>query len=121
MSKRAIAVLIACFCTVFTAFSIRYGYGVLLPEMLADWAISKTTAGIIYSSYFLAYTILSPVLGMLGDRYDTRIILTLFAAVLGAGAFLMATASSVVEASLYFALAGIGASACWAPRAGCAS
>lgn len=114
------AVLVACFCTVFTAFSIRYGYGVLLPGMLRDLAISKTSAGIIYSSYFIAYTIFSPVLGMLGDRYDTRIILTVFAAVLGAGAFLMAFASSVVEASLYFALAGIGASACWAPLMGLA-
>jgi MFS family permease len=115
MDRRALAVLVACFCTVFTAFSIRYGYGVLLPEMLPSLAISKTSAGIIYSSYFIAYTILAPVLGMMADRYNTRAILTLFTAVLGVGAILMAYASSVVEASLYFTLAGIGTSACWAP------
>ena len=115
MNRRALAVLVACFCTVFTAFSIRYGYGVLLPEMLPSLAISKTEAGVIYASYFAAYTILSPVLGLMADRYNVRLLLTSFAAILGVGAFLMAYSSSVVEASLFFAIAGIGASACWAP------
>ena len=69
MDKRALGVLVACFCTVFTSYAIRYGYGVLLPEMLPDLAISKTEAGIIYASFFIAYTILSPLLGLLGDRY----------------------------------------------------
>jgi len=115
MDKRTIAVLVACFCTVFTAFTIRYGYGVFLPEMLSALAVSKTEAGVIYASYFTAYTICSPILGVLGDRYDARVILTLFLAILGVGALLMAYSSSVLTASVYFALAGIGASACWAP------
>jgi hypothetical protein len=34
MSKRALAVLFACFCTIFAAYAIRYSYGTLLPEML---------------------------------------------------------------------------------------
>jgi MFS family permease len=115
MTKRAPGVLIACFFTLFTNYSIRYGYGVLLPGMLVSLAISKTEAGIISASYFIAYTVCSPVLGLMGDRYNARVLLTVFTAVLGIGAFLMSTVSSVVEGSLYFALAGIGASACWAP------
>ena len=115
MSKRAIAILVACFVTTFTTYAIRYGYGVFLPEMLPSLFISKTEAGVIYASYFVAYTIFSPVLGLMGDRYDTRIILTLFSAILGIGTFLMAFSSSATTASLYFAIAGIGASACWAP------
>lgn len=115
MTKRALAVLIACFFTLFTTYSIRYGYGVLLPGMFTSLAISKTEAGIISASYFIAYTICSPVLGLMGDRYNSRVILTIFTAILGTGAFLMAYSSSVIEASLYFALAGVGASACWAP------
>ena len=112
---RRLAVLVACFCTIFTSYAVRYGYGILLPEMLPALAISKTEAGIIYASFFIAYTVLSPVLGLLGDRYNVRLLLTLFVTVLGAGTFLMAYASSIIQASLFFILAGIGSAVCWAP------
>jgi OFA family oxalate/formate antiporter-like MFS transporter len=115
MDKRALAVFVACFCTVFTAYAIRYGYGVLLPEMLPSLAITKTEAGVIFASFFIAYTVLTPWLGVLGDRYDVRWLLTLFTAILGTGTFLMAYASSLIQASLFFILAGIGSAACWAP------
>ena len=115
MNKRALAVFIACFCTIFMAYAIRYSYGVLLPEMLPFLAISNTEAGVIYASYFIAYTIVSPVLGLLADRYDVRFLLTLFTVLLGAGTFLMAYSSSTVRASLFFTLAGIGSAACWVP------
>lgn len=115
MSKRGLAFIAASFCTVFTSFAIRHTYGVLLPEMLPSLAISKTEAGVIYSSYFIAYTVFSPVLGILGDRVNIRVLLTLFPAILGVGAFLMGYSSSLIEASLFFMLAGMGASACWAP------
>jgi MFS family permease len=113
--NRRLAVLVACFFTVFISYSVRYGYGVLLPEMLPSLAISKTEAGVIYASFFIAYTVFSPLLGLIGDRYDVRLLLTLFAAILGAGAFLIGYASSLIQASLFFTLAGIGSAACWAP------
>ncbi len=112
---RRLAVLVACFFTIFTSYAVRYGYGILLPEMLPSLAITKTEAGVIYASFFIAYTISSPVLGLLGDRYNIRLLLTLFVGVLGAGTFLMAFSSSIVQASLFFILAGIGSAACWAP------
>lgn len=117
MTKRAVAVIIAGFLTVFIAFSIRYAYGMLLPKMLTSLAISKIQAGVIFSSYFVAYTLCAPLLGSLADRYDVRVILTLFVALLGTGAFLMSYATSVLNASLFFVVAGIGHSACWAPVA----
>lgn len=83
--------------------------------MLPSLGISKAEAGVIFASYFVAYTVFSPVLGLLADRYNVRVLLTLFAVILGAGAFLMTYSSSLVAASLFFALAGIGSSACWAP------
>lgn len=115
MSSRAVAIIIAGFCTVFVAFAIRYSYGLLLPQMLPSLDISKTEAGIIYSSYFVACTLASPFLGLLADRVDARGLLTVFVAVLGLGGCLMAVSSTVVQASIFFALAGIGHSACWAP------
>jgi len=113
--NRRIFVLIACFCTIFTSYAVRYGYGILLPEMLPALSITKTEAGVIYGSFFIAYTILSPVLGHLGDRYNVRLLLTLFVSVFAAGTFLMAYSSSIVQASLFFILAGIGSAVCWAP------
>ncbi len=115
MDKRIVAIIIAGFFTVFIAFAIRYAYGLLLPEMLPALAISKTQAGVVYSSYFIAYTVFSPILGLLADRYDARFILTFFVGILGLGAFLMSYSSSVYSASLFFTLAGIGHSACWVP------
>ena len=115
MAPRVVGIIVAGFSTVFVAFSIRYSYGLLLPEMLTGLAISKTEAGIIYSSYYLTYTLFSPFLGLLVDRSDARAILTVFVALLGLGAYLMSTATTVFQASIFFALAGIGHSACWAP------
>jgi sugar phosphate permease len=83
--------------------------------MLPALAISNTGAGIIYSSYFLTYTLCSPVLGLLVDRTDARAILTIFVALLGMGAYLMSFSTTVIQACIFFALAGIGHSACWAP------
>jgi MFS family permease len=115
MGYRVLAVIVAGFSTVFVAFGIRYSYGLLLPQMLSDLAISKTEAGVIYSSYFFTYTVCSPFLGLLADRLDVRAILTIFVAVLGMGAYLMSFPTTVIQASIFFALAGIGHSACWAP------
>jgi len=120
MSQRAVGVLFACFAIIFVHYAIRYSYGTLLPEMLPSLSITKAEAGMIYSSYFIAYTALSPVLGLLSDRYDVRFILTLFVALMGAGAFLMAYPTSQLQASLFFGVAGVGCSACWAPVMGLA-
>jgi len=115
MSRQSIYIIIAGFFTVSIAYAIRYGYGMLLPEMLPSLGISKTQAGVIYASYFFSYTICSPVLGMLSDRYNVRIILFFFTAILGTGSFLMAFATSVISAAIFFSIAGIGHAACWAP------
>ncbi len=115
MTKRKAGVIISGFFTLFIAFSIRYSYGLILPYMLSSLGISKTEAGVIFSSYFITATLLAPVFGMLGDRFDTRLILTIFVAILGLGSYLMSFSSSVIQACIFFALVGVGHSACWAP------
>ena len=115
MTKRTIGVIVAGFCTLFIAFGIRYSYGLILPYMLPSLAISKTEAGVIFSSYFITCTLLAPVFGILVDRFDTRVILTVFVGVLGVGAYLMSFSSSVIQACIFFGIVGIGQSACWAP------
>lgn len=115
MMKYKIGVIVSGFFTLFIAFSIRYSYGLILPYMLSSLAISKTEAGVIFSSYFVTATMLAPVFGMLGDRFDIRLILTIFVAILGLGSYLMSFSSSVIQACIFFGLVGVGHSACWAP------
>jgi predicted MFS family arabinose efflux permease len=54
---------------------------------------------------------------MLTDRYDYRALLTGFTALLACGALLMASASSLWQGCFFFAVAGLGHAACWAPVA----
>lgn len=117
MPPRAYAVIIAGFCTVSIAYSIRYAYGMLLPEMLPALDISNTQAGTVFAVYFITYTIFTPILGTLSDLYNYRLLLTIFTAILALGALLMATAGGFMQASLIFAIAGLGHAACWAPVA----
>jgi MFS family permease len=114
-NKRLVGIIIAGILTVFIAYGIRYAYGILLPHMLPDLQITKTEAGIIFASYFMVYLICAPVLGFIADRYDLRVILTLSTLMLGLGAFLMSIASTVLNSSLFFSVAAVGHSACWAP------
>ncbi|MBU1564115.1 MAG: MFS transporter [Proteobacteria bacterium] len=115
MSLRSYGIIVAAFFTVSIAYAVRYGYGMLLPGMLDSLKITKTEAGIISAAYFCAYTVFSPVLGVLSDRFNVRLLLTFFPALLAVGAFLMAYVTTVRDAALVFALAGVGHAACWAP------
>ena len=115
MTKRAVAIIAAGFLTVSIAYSIRYGYGMLLPRMLTDLKISKAQAGAIFSTYFIVYTLATPVVGALSDRFNYRFILTLFTALMAGGALMMAFAANLLQSHLFFSLAGLGHAACWAP------
>ena len=101
--------------TTFIHYSIRLGYGILMPEMILSLKISKAQAGAIYSSFFMAYTIFSPILGFMIDRFSARLLLGVFSALLAAGTFFMGMPQTLFQACLAFFLAGIGASAMWTP------
>jgi sugar phosphate permease len=118
MKKRihwAWVILIASFVTIFTNISIRFSYGILMPEMITSLKITNTQAGVIASSFYLAYTIFSPLLGFLIDRVSARKLLILFSFILGIGTFLMGKPASLFQACLFFAIVGIGSSAMWTP------
>jgi sugar phosphate permease len=83
--------------------------------MILSLKISKAQAGAIYSSFFIAYTLFSPILGFMVDRFNTRLLLAVFSALLAAGTFFMGMPQTLFQACLAFFLAGIGASAMWTP------
>ena len=111
----SVRVIVAGFCTVAIAYSVRYGYGMLLPEMIGPLSLSKTDAGIIYGCYFFTYTCFTPLLGTLSDLFRYRTILIIFPGLLALGAMLMGTANGLGEAAFYYSIAGLGHAACWVP------
>ena len=111
---RAWIILGVCFLDVFVSYSIRLGFGILLPVMIPALHMNRTEAGAIINSYFLVYIFITPFTGNLTDRFGARKIITLFSIILGIGALLMGTANQVWTACVFFGLAGAGASAMWA-------
>ncbi len=108
-------VLSASFATIFIHYSIRLGYGILMPEMILSLGITKAQAGTIASSFYLAYSIFSPIMGFLVDRFNVRILLAVFSCVLAIGTFFMGKPQTLSQACVSFFIVGMGASAMWTP------
>ncbi len=101
--------------SIFITYSIRLSYSILMPEMIQSLKITKAEAGAIASSFYLVYTICTPLLGYLVDRVRSRKLLAIFSVALAIGTFLMGKPSTLFEACLFFGIVGIGASAMWTP------
>ena len=108
-------ILGTCFVNLFINYSIRLGYGVVLPEMIKDLGFSRTAGGTIFNGYLLSYVALTPVAGYLTDRVGARRVITTCAFVLGAGVLLMGTVGSFWMACVFFAIVGLGSTGMWTP------
>jgi MFS family permease len=108
-------ILGVCFLDLFVNYAVRLGYGVLLPEMLRDLALSRTAGGSIFNAYLFIYITLTPLAGFLTDRLGARPVITVCSAVLGVGVLFMGAARSAEEAAAAFAFVGLGAAGIWVP------
>jgi sugar phosphate permease len=108
-------ILGVCFLDLFVNYAVRLGYGVVLPEMIRDLALSRTSGGTIFNSYLLIYITLTPLAGFMTDRLGARPVMTVCSAVLGVGVLLLGTARSASEAAAAFAVVGLGATGIWVP------
>jgi len=108
-------VLAACFADLFINYSIRLGYGVVLPEMIRDLGLSRTAGGTIFNAYLLVYIALTPLSGYLTDRLGARRVVATCSLLLGAGVLWLGSADSLLKACLAFALVGLGATGMWTP------
>jgi len=61
-------ILATCFVNLFINYSVRLGYGIVLPEMIKDLSLSRTAGGTIFHAYLFSYIILTPITGYLTDR-----------------------------------------------------
>jgi len=108
-------ILSVSFLTVFTTYSIRLSYGILMPEMIGTLEIRKAEAGAIASSFYVSYTVFAPLVGFLADRMSARKLIVFFCLIQGIGTLLMGGSSSLWQACLFFSIVGAGSSAMWTP------
>jgi len=108
-------ILVTCFVNLFINYSVRLGYGVVLPEMIKDLSLSRTAGGTIFNAYLFSYIILTPITGHLTDRFGARYVITICTFILGAGVFLMGTVESLWTACLFYTIVGLGSTGMWTP------
>ncbi len=108
-------ILVTCFLDLFVNYSVRLGYGVVLPEMIRDLGFTRTDTGSIFNAYLFTYVLVTPFAGYLTDRIGARRVITACIFILGAGVFLMGTVDSLFRAVLFYAVAGLGAAGIWTP------
>ncbi|MHC5541124.1 MFS transporter, partial [Singulisphaera rosea] len=86
----------------------RYSFYAVATQVKATLVIKDVRYGILSSAFMIAYTIVSPVMGWLGDRYSRRIMLAF-----GVGLWSLATvgtafSNSFNEMFFWRALLGVG-------------
>ena len=106
-------ILGTCFISLFVNYSIRLGYGIILPEMIEALGFTRTAAGSIYNAYLVAYISLTPLTGYLTDRFGARRVITSCGLFLGLGTLLMGTSDNLLKACFFFGFVGVGATGMW--------
>jgi len=108
-------ILVVCFVDLFINYSVRLGYGVVLPEMIQTLGIGRAAGGSIYNSYLFIYIAITPFTGFLTDRIGARRVITTCLLVLGLGVLFMGTVDTLWSACLGFGFVGLGATGLWTP------
>jgi len=108
-------ILATVFVDLFINYSVRIGYGVVLPEMISNLGFTRTDTASIYNSYLFAYIAITPFSGYLTDRLGARLVITTCALILGIGVILMGTIRELWTACLFYAVVGVGATGMWTP------
>ena len=108
-------ILVICFVDLFINFSVRLGYGVVLPEMIRTLGIGRAAGGSIYNSYLFTYIAITPFTGYLTDRLGARRVITICLLILGLAVLFMGIVDSLWSACLVFGFVGLGASGLWTP------
>ncbi|MCU0560056.1 MAG: MFS transporter [Desulfobacterales bacterium] len=107
--------LAICFVNLFVNYSVRLGYGVVLPEMIRELGLSRTAGGSIYNAYLLTYILVAPFTGYLTDRLGARRVISVCLLLLAAGVLLLGSAEKLWAACVAFGITGLGASGLWVP------
>lgn len=108
-------ILAICFVDLYINYSVRLGYGVVLPEMIRNLGFGRAAGGSIYNAYLFTYIIVTPFTGYLTDRLGARRVITFCILILGIAVILLGTVNTLWSACLFFGFAGLGATGLWVP------
>lgn len=89
-------------------YLLRIQPSVMVPELMEQFHISAHRFGALISLYYLAYTPMQVVVGVLTDLYGPRYILTVAVAICTLGSFFFGMADNIYLASVGRFLVGFG-------------
>ena len=98
-----IAVLFYCY-----EFLLQVSPNVLAPELAREFQTSAVSLGQLAAFYFYAYALMQIPVGLLIDRFNTRIIICTAVLICAAGTYLFAIADTLLLAKIGRLLTGIG-------------
>lgn len=89
-------------------YLLRIEPSVIVPELMRQFSATASSLGIMIALYYYAYTPLQMIVGILLDRYGTRLILTMAVTVCTAGSFLFGSAHNLYMLGVARFLIGFG-------------
>ncbi len=95
----------------------RYGYGLLLPEMRAEFAMGADAAGFISSGAYLSYLVANAGVVWVTATYGARVAVGLAAALAAAGMAVISVAGAVPVLAVGVIVAGAAAGLAYPPYA----
>ena len=95
------------------AFFQRVAPSVMVPDLMAEFAVSGAVLGQLSALYFYPYALLQPPLGAILDRFGARLTLTVAVGLAAAGTLLFASAATLWLAYLGRFLIGAGVASGW--------
>lgn len=89
-------------------FYLQLSSGVIVKDLMRDFAVTTLGAGLLSSAYYYIYVTLQTPAGVLLDRFGARYLLTLASFVCGLGCLLFAFTTHIVIALLARLMMGTG-------------
>jgi MFS family permease len=109
-------IAIAAFFVLFSAYGVRFAYGVFFKPMAAELGMNAATTSAAYSISFILEGVFSLVSGGLADRFGPRIVLSFSSIFIATGYCLMPLVHSPWQLFLvYGIILGIGMGAMFTP------
>jgi MFS family permease len=109
-------IAIAAFFVLFSAYGVRFAYGVFFKPMAEQLGLNAATTSAAYSISFVMEGIFSLISGGLADRFGPRIVLSLSSILIAAGYCLMPLVHSPWQLFLFYGIIlGIGMGAMFVP------
>jgi MFS family permease len=109
-------IAIAAFFVLFSAYGVRFAYGVFFQPMAKQLGMNAATTSAAYSISFFMEGIFSLISGGLADRFGPRIVLSISSVLVAAGYCLMPLVHSPWQLFLFYGIVlGIGMGAMFVP------